>query len=64
MSGYNNDIQIVMDFVKLSFVLDDPNIKPTHKRNASILRNKLLEILPEPRNSQMAYIYSLLREIK
>jgi hypothetical protein len=63
MTQYNTDIQMIMDFLKLSFIIDDPKIGMNHKKQSIELQKALLELLPVAQSHRISAIYDILHKI-
>lgn len=63
MNQYNTDIEMVMDFMKLSLIFDDDIV--SHKERADILKLQrvLVELLPVAQSNRMSACYDILRKI-
>lgn len=57
---YYTDVQIIMDFMKLSFIIDDVSIHIDYRNNALELQKGLLDLLQVAQSNRMAEIYKKL----
>jgi len=61
--AYYTDIQIIMDFMKLSFVIDKSDVHQPYKKEALELQHQLLDLLPVAQSNHMSEIYKRLRRV-
>ena len=62
MPTYNNDIEMAMDFLKLSLIAD-ASTNVLHKQTAEELKKKLLTLLPAAKNERMIKLYTLMQQV-
>ena len=60
---YNTDIEMVMDFMKLSLLFDDSNISQDDRIDVLKLQKSILELLPVAQSNRMSAAYDMLRNI-
>jgi len=60
---YYTDIQIIMDFMKLSWIIDDKSIDIEYKREALKLQKGLLRLLQVAQSNRIAMIYKKLHTV-
>ena len=63
ISIYNNDIEMIMDFVKLSIIFNDKTQTDSRRTEALNLQKLVLETLPVAQSNRVAQIYSKMQEI-
>ena len=60
---YNNDVEMIMDFMKMSIVANDKS-QPTKRRTDSLdLQYQILENLPVAQSDRISQIYAKLHKI-
>lgn len=60
---YNNDIELVMDFMKLSLLFDNSTKNPSNLKEITKLQKDILELLPVAQSNRMSAVYDLLADI-
>lgn len=60
---YNTDIEMVMDFMKLSLAYDDKNISDKERFDIIKLQKAILELLPVAQSNRMSSVYGMLADI-
>lgn len=60
---YNNDIEMVMDFIKLSLLFDSKNTTDTNKLHILALQNAILNIIPVAQSNRMTAVNKILDHI-
>jgi len=63
MDQYNTDIEMVMDFMKLSLIFDDDKVSQKDRTDTLILQKSILELLPVAQSNRMSAAYDILRKI-
>lgn len=63
IESYYTDIQIIMDYMKLAFIIDKQDIHIPDKKEALELQKKLLDLLPVAQSNRMAEIYKRLHNV-
>lgn len=63
ISIYNSDIEMIMDFVKLSIIFNDKTQTDSRRTEALNLQKLVLETLPVAQSNRVAQIYSKMQEI-
>jgi thiol-disulfide isomerase/thioredoxin len=61
--SYDTDIEMVMDFMKLSFIFDKPETSIENLKEIIKLQYSLLELLPVAQSNRMATIHNLLNDV-
>lgn len=63
MSAYSNDIEMIMDFLKLSLISND-NTQTKNKRDAAYqLQKMILDGLPEAKSDRITQIYQKMNQV-
>lgn len=60
---YSTDIEMVMDFMKLSLAYDDKNISDKERFDIIKLQKAILELLPVAQSNRISTIYGILADI-
>lgn len=63
METYNTDIEMVMDFMKLSIIFDNKKIGEMHRSEALRLQGAIIEMLPIVQSNRMEQAYGIIRKI-
>lgn len=60
---YNTDIEMIMDFMKLSLAYDDKNMSDNDRFDIIKLQKAILELLPVAQSNRMSAVYGFVTEI-
>jgi hypothetical protein len=60
---YNSDIEMIMDFLKLSIISNDTSQSNERRSEALNLQKAMLEVLPVAQSNRVSQIYSKMHEI-
>lgn len=60
---YNTDIEMIMDFMKLSLLFDDENVSDKDKMDILQLQKKIIDILPVSQSNKISAAHRILEEI-
>jgi hypothetical protein len=63
MNTYNNDIEMVMDFIKLSIISNDTNQIDEKRRDALVLQQNIINVLPVAQSDRMKNIYDMMGKL-